>query len=85
MADQGDQVSFAQHILPLFREIDIDHMEPFGVLLNDHEYMANPQNAQSVRDFLTGDKEPRMPINGPYWSDEQIALFDRWVKGGYQP
>lgn len=80
-----DAVSFAKDIAPLFREVDVDHMEPFGVLLNDHEYMSQPDNAKRVRDFITGNEEPRMPPGGPFWSDEQVALFDRWVAGGYQP
>jgi hypothetical protein len=80
-----DAVSFAKDIAPLFRDVDVDHMEPFGVLLNDYEYMKQPQNAKRVRDFITGDEEPRMPPGGPFWSDDQVGLFDRWVSGGYQP
>ena len=42
------QISFAADIKPLFRTIDISHMTPFGVELDDYTYMSNPDNANSV-------------------------------------
>jgi hypothetical protein len=37
MAEQK-AVSFADDIRPMFREIDVDHMRGFGVLLDDYTY-----------------------------------------------
>ena len=34
---------------------------------------------------LTGETQPRMPMNGPYWSQEKLDLFQKWMKGGYEP
>jgi len=83
------QTSFAKDIMPLFRPIDIEHMRPAGVLLDDYSYMADPDdehaNAQRVHDYLSGTKEPRMPPGGPYWSAEQLALFAKWMSDGYAP
>lgn len=79
-----DDVTFEKDIKPLFRPIDIEHMDPMGVLLDDYGYMSDPGNAQDVYDFLTGDKEPQMPIGGPYWSKEQLDLFSKWMSGGYK-
>ena len=50
-------VSFAGQIAPMFREIDIVHMRPLGVLLDNYSYMSdsanNHANALSrVRDSL---------------------------------
>ena len=78
-------VSFARDIRPLFRPVDIEHMKPMGVLLDDFTYMSESNNAQSVYDSLTGDTQPRMPIGGPYWSQDKLDLFQQWMKGGYQP
>jgi hypothetical protein len=78
-------VSFARDIRPLFRPVDIEHMKPMGVLLDDFTYMSESNNAQSVYDSLTGDTQPRMPINGPYWSQDKLDLFQQWMKNGYQP
>jgi hypothetical protein len=80
-----NMVSFARDIRPLFRPEDIQHMKPMSILLDDFKYMSDTNNAQSVYDSLTGDTEPRMPMNGPYWSKDKLDLFQQWMKGGYQP
>jgi hypothetical protein len=84
-------VSFATDIKPLFRQIDISHMKPFGIRLDDYQYMSdssnNHQNAQDVLDALSPQNggAPSMPPGGPYWSLEQLALFSEWRSDGYQP
>ena len=79
-------VSFAKDILPLFRPIDINHMKPMGVLLDDYKYMSDGSddhaNAKSVLDVLT---KKRMPPGGPFWSPDKLALFAKWMADGYQP
>jgi hypothetical protein len=79
-------VSFAKDIKPLFRTIDIQHMEPFGVLLDDYAHMSdatdNHTNAQGVYDQLFSQS---MPPGGPFWTTAQLALFTNWMTGGYQP
>ena len=82
METPDTSVSFERDIKPLFREIDLDHMGPMGVPLDDYEYMSEPSNAQSVYEYLTGDQEPRMPIGGPYWTQEQLELYSRWLEAG---
>jgi hypothetical protein len=81
--------SFAKDVRPLFREIDIDHMEPFGVTLGDYGYMSDAsndhRNARDVFDYLSGKREPQMPPGGPYWSKEQLDLYEKWMADGYQP
>ena len=81
-------VSFATDILPLFRHVDIVHMKPYGVLLDDYDYMSNAdndhQNAQNVADFLTGREQPQMPPGAP-WPAEQLAKYAQWMADGYQP
>jgi len=58
-----DTVSFANDIRPLFRPIDIEHMLPFAVLLDDYAYMSNAandhKNARDVHDFLSGSQRRR--------------------------
>jgi hypothetical protein len=82
-------VSFKTDILPLFRQIDIDHMRPSGVLLDDVAYMTDPSqdydHTHQVQDYLTGAKIPRMPPGGPFWSDDQLQLYSRWIADGFQP
>lgn len=79
-------VSFAHDIKPLFRAIDIKHMKPHGVMLDDYNYMSNASNdhanARTVFDQLSSQS---MPPGGPFWTPEQLALFRAWMQGGYQP
>jgi len=79
-------VSFERDIRPLFRQIDIDHMNKHNVLLDNYTYMSDPSNdhgnAQDVEDSLT---KQSMPPGGPYWSDEQLILYRQWRSGGYLP
>lgn len=81
------QVSFSADIKPLFRAIDISHMKPFAVELDNHVYMSNPENANSVLATLSSHdgEPPSMPPGGPYWTDVQLALFVQWQNDGYQP
>lgn len=84
-------VSFASDIKPLFRPMDITHMDAYGVMLADYSYMADPannyQNAAIVEQTLSphGDDPPEMPPGGPYWSADQLALFRKWREDGYLP
>jgi len=81
------QVSFSTDIKPLFRAIDISHMRPFGVELDNYAYMSNPDNANKVLATLAphNGQAPTMPPGGPYWTTGQLTLFAEWQKGGYQP
>ena len=80
-------VSFAASIRPLFREVDIQHMSPFGIELDDYTWMSNPGNAASVLSTVSpqNGQPPTMPPGGPYWTSDQLALFVQWQKDGYQP
>ena len=79
-------VSFARDIGPLFRTIDIQHMKPFGVMLDDYTYMSSAaddhSNAKAVFDQLSSQA---MPPGGPFWTDAQMALFTKWMTDGFQP
>jgi len=81
------QVSFANDIKPLFRAVDISHMKPKGVKLDDYAYMSNPDNAKRVLAALSprNGQPASMPPGGPYWTPDQLRLFAQWQEGGYQP
>lgn len=79
-------VSFSKDIKPLFRPMDVEHMHVYGVPLDDYAYMSDAandhQNAQAVLRTLI---EKTMPPGGPFWSQEQLDLFQQWMADGYQP
>ena len=81
------KVSFARDIRPLFRAVDISHMKPHGIKLDDYTFMSDPDNADKVLGALSpheGDA-PSMPPGGSYWTADQLALFAQWQQDGYQP
>jgi hypothetical protein len=80
-------VSFARDIKPLFRAVDILHMKRYKITLDDYTFMSNPDHANNVLRILSphGDDPPSMPPGGPYWTEDQLALFAQWQKDGYQP
>lgn len=81
------KVSFAADIKPLFRPIDISHMRPLGIKLDEYAFMSIPDNANRVLATLSprNDEPPSMPPGGPYWTPDQLALFAQWQKDGYNP
>lgn len=78
--------SFDKDIKPLFRTIDVEHMKPQGVLLDDYTYMSDATgdhaNAKAVLDVLTN---KQMPPGGPFWPQDKLDLFAKWMSDGYQP
>jgi hypothetical protein len=89
MSSNAPLSSFARDVKPLFRPIDVNHMLPFGVRLNDFAYMGDPnndhQNAKGVFARLTGTVTPRMPPGGPFWTDEMLSIYQRWMDDGFPP
>jgi hypothetical protein len=84
-----DIVSFEADILPLFTQKDIEHMEPLRVQLADYAYMSDPENDHANADHVyecvsIGEMPPPGSGEQP-WGPDQVDLFSRWMKGGYQP
>ncbi|HLI97804.1 MAG TPA: hypothetical protein VKT72_17175 [Candidatus Baltobacteraceae bacterium] len=82
---QTGSVSFERDIRPLFRPIDIEHMSGMDVPLDDYSFMSDKENAQNVLEYLNGKKQPQMPPGGPFWSEDQLSLFARWMEQGCRP
>ena len=85
--EAAPKVSFARDIRPLFRAVDISHMNAYGMKLDDYAFMSDPDNADKVLGTLSpheGDP-PSMPPGGPYWTADQLTLFAQWQTDGYQP
>ena len=77
-------VSFAKQIRPLFTDMDVEHMSFFCDLSS---YDDVKTNASAILGRLNGTAGVRMPpdfAGGP-WPQENIALFEQWIKDGTQP
>jgi truncated hemoglobin YjbI len=70
-----EQVSFAQHIKPLFREGDRRSMR-FAFDLWSHEDVAG--HAGAILDRL---RAGTMPCDGA-WPEDRVAVFERWIDSG---
>ena len=70
-----DEVSFEQHIKPLFRPKDIDAMSSFFDL-SKHADVS--QHAERIHDELASGG---MPCDAP-WPQRNVELFKKWIDDG---
>ncbi len=86
MATANRPVSFALHILPLFRTLDVDHMKVKGSKFDLTAYADVKRKATDIHQRLANKDDPMPPEDdaGP-WPDEWVALFKRWIDEGLQP
>lgn len=78
--------SFARDVLPLFRPIDIEHMnDQVGMDLTDFDVVRS--SAASISERLKGMGGRRMPPPppDPPLTPPQIELFDTWIAEGSPP
>jgi hypothetical protein len=75
VAATDEPLTFEQHIRPLFRERDRQSMK-WAFDLWSLEDVAG--NSEAILGRL---RDGSMPCDGA-WTDEQIAVFQRWVEGG---
>ena len=73
----GDQVSFAAHIKPLFRESDRQSMSFAFDLWSLDDVRAH------AADILDRLRAGSMPCDGA-WPEEQVTVFARWTETGCQ-
>ena len=76
---QETKLSFEKDIKPLFRELDIESMIPFGLDLSSYQDVRT--QAQGILESLS---DGTMPCDEA-WSDEKIEKFKRWMDEGMEP
>jgi hypothetical protein len=69
--------SFANDILPLFREKDVDSMS-FAIDLSDYDDVR--EHADAIYARLDAGV---MPCDGA-WPRDRVALFKRWMDEGFE-
>lgn len=76
----------------MFLPAQVSCMQNQGVNLTGYTYMADQTGDQSFVDHanarqvyarLTGSETPRMPMGGPYWTDQMLAKYQSWMTGGF--
>lgn len=78
-ADAPAQVSFADDIMPLFKQFQ----GPMMWRLDLTSYDAVKANAQTIYDQISTSSMPPPPF--PPLTDEQIAAFKLWMDSGFPP
>ncbi len=76
---------FEMHILPMFRQLDRQHMMRVNSTLDLWDYDSVKRAAPNIVNRACGDT-PSMPTQGVggAWPSEWRALFSRWVAGGFR-
>jgi hypothetical protein len=87
-------VSFITDIAPLMTD-GAPCMDAQGWLLTDLAFMTDPAGGGGFTDhyharrtyFRLTHPNPnrRMPPGGPFWPEEQLALYRQWMDGGFNP
>jgi hypothetical protein len=72
------EVTYSQHIRPLFRDRDIQSMS-FAFDLSSYEDVR--ANAEAIHGRLAAGS---MPCDGR-WADEQVERFRTWIDQGSKP
>lgn len=75
----GQAVRFDE-VKKLFRDIDISCMTNNGIDLSDYSVVR--LNAEKIYRAL---KNRRMPKDGVYWNNDQLALLRKWIDDGANP
>jgi hypothetical protein len=76
---------FEMHILPMFRQLDRQHMKRVNPNLDLWSYDSVKANAPQIVG-RAGGSTPSMPTAdvGGFWPSEWRALFARWIAGGFR-
>jgi hypothetical protein len=71
-------LSFETDIRPMFRDIDVRHMQPHGYDLNS--YGDVKQKAQAIYNAVLNRSMPPNPDDA--WSPQMCATFKAWIDQG---
>ena len=72
-------LSFATDIRPMFRDIDVDTMQNYGLDLSSYDEVKN--KAQAIYTTLA---EGTMPCDG-VWPKDRVDTLKRWMDEGMAP
>jgi hypothetical protein len=82
-------VGFANDIVPMFTQMDIQHMSQQGVSLNEYAYMSDPTddhaNANDVYQQVSSGSMPPSWSGEKAWTPQMVQLLQQWMTDGYQP
>ena len=78
MADQT--LSFAKDIRPMFTDLDVEHMQPFGMDLSSYDDVK--AHADAIYSVVVSGAMPPSGT-GERWTPEQCERFKAWQTQGF--
>ncbi|MGA8099217.1 MAG: hypothetical protein WB810_11215 [Candidatus Cybelea sp.] len=75
--------SFAHDIRPMFTEMDVEHMQGFGLDLSD--YAAVKKGASTIFETVSSGSMPPPGSGEARWTSEMCDTFKRWQDAGCPP
>jgi hypothetical protein len=76
-----DKLSFQRDIRPMFTDLDVEHMKPFGFDLSVAEDVK--ANASAIQAVVTSGSMPPAGSGEERWSAEMCERFKRWMDQGF--
>ena len=78
-----DSLSFANDIRPMFTDMDVEHMKPFGIDLSDRADVE--KNADAIYETVSYGSMPPRNSGEPRWTPEMCERFKTWREQGCPP
>jgi hypothetical protein len=75
-------LSFAKDIRPMFTDLDVAHMKPFGLDLSDASSVKG--HADAIYGAVSSGTMPPAS-SGERWSTQMCATFKAWQQQGCPP
>jgi uncharacterized membrane protein len=79
----NQKLSFARDIRPMFTDMDVDHMEAYGIDLSNRDDVE--QHAIAIYAAVKEKTMPPANAGEPQWTDEMCARFKAWENQGFPP
>ena len=76
-------LSFAADIRPLFTDVDVEHMQNYGIDLSSHDDVK--RHAASILSTVTGGTMPPPGEGRERWSAQMCETFRQWMEQGFPP
>jgi hypothetical protein len=76
-------LSFKTDIRPMFTDMDVDHMQGFGLDLSSYEDVV--RLADSILQTVTSGSMPPSSSGESRWTEAMCETFKRWKDGGCAP
>ncbi|HXW51084.1 MAG TPA: hypothetical protein VEJ41_03760 [Candidatus Acidoferrales bacterium] len=78
-----EKLSFERDIRPMFTDMDVEHMEAYGMDLSKRDEVA--QHAVGIYAAVKEKTMPPANVGEPQWTDEMCAKFKEWQNQGCPP